>query len=84
MTYNYQDIDKDKPTEISSETYINDYISTIRWDQKINYYFNGFENLPLSSQKRFILPTSSKIEENGDIVNFLDGPVCHSGFERLN
>ena len=52
------------------------YVSLAHTDAVLNQYFDAcgevFDKI------------GKVIKESGDIEKFLEGPVCHGGFERLN
>ena len=52
------------------------YVSVVHDEFVLNNYFEELEK---------IFSSISRIESDGkDILDFLDGPICHSGFKRLN
>ena len=82
-TFNFKKID-----HLKAKTYItqemlkkgwlaNDkcYVSMAHTRRIINDYSRDFEET---------ISNLTKILETGDISQFLEGPVCHSGFKRLN
>jgi len=56
--------------------FINFYAATVHTDKEFDVYFNALNE---------VYHTLSKCE-NADlnISDLLEGPVCHSGFQRLN
>ena len=51
------------------------YVSLAHTNKVINDYRHDFEET---------ISQLSEIAETSDISKFLEGPVCHSGFKRLN
>nr|WP_249067228.1 aminotransferase class III-fold pyridoxal phosphate-dependent enzyme [Halalkalibaculum roseum] len=51
------------------------YVSTAHTDKVLERYFSNLEE---------IFGTIAECEKGKDIHELLDGPVCHSGFKRLN
>lgn len=51
------------------------YVSKAHTDEIVGKYFEACEG---------IFEDIAKIELKKDITEYLDGPICHVGFERLN
>ena len=52
------------------------YASLAHTDEIIDMYFEACD--------RTFAKVSDMINNGKNIVEYLDGPVCHAGFERLN